>query len=168
MGHAAAGYTMSSAWTPRVGISYQQASGDRSPGDAENHRFDTLFGARRFEFGPTGIYGAVARANLRSPEYSLSIRPTKWLEASVSHRFLWLDSDTDAFTAAGVRDASGRSGTEVGQQVELRNRLDLIPGTLRADVGVAWLVDGPFLRNAPNATRSGDSTYLWFEATLTF
>jgi len=168
MGHAAVGYTVSSAWMPRVGISYQQTSGDRSPGDTENHRFDTLFGARRFEFGPTGIYGAVARANLRSPEYSLSIRPTKWLETSVSHRFLWLDSDTDAFSVTGVRDASGGSGTEVGQQVELRNRLDLIPGTLRADVGVAWLVDGPFLRNAPNATRSGDSTYLWFEATLTF
>jgi len=166
--HGAVGYTVNGPWTPRLGVSYDQASGDGSPTDSDNNRFDTLFGARRFDFGPTGIYGAIARSNLRTPEYSVSLRPWKPLETSISHRFIWLDSATDAFTAAAVRDSSGRSGTEVGQQLEFRVRWEAIPGNLRFDTGVTWLFDGEFLKTAPNAVKGGNTTYAYFEATLVF
>jgi hypothetical protein len=166
--HGGLGYTFLAPWTPRIGIRYDQASGDGNPNDRENNRFDTLFGARRWEFGPTSIYGAIARSNLRSPDYMISAKPTKNLELSVTHRFIWLDSARDAFTAAGVRDASGGSGTFVGQQVETRMRWEAIPGNLRFDTGFVWLADGEFLKNAPNATRQGDTTFAYFEATLTF
>ena len=166
--HANVGYTLSAPWTPRLELAYDQASGDGSPNDRVNGRFDTLFGARRWEYGPTGIYGAIARANLRSPEASLSLKPVRGLETLGTWRQVWLDSAVDAFTAAGVRDASGASGTDVGQQFEIRVRWEALPGNLRFDTGVVWLFDGPFLRNAPNATRQGDTTYAWFEATLTF
>ena len=75
--HASAGYTFDAAWTPRVRVAWDYASGDADPNDGQNNRFDTLFGARRFEYGPTGIYGAVFRANLNSPEIRLILKPNK-------------------------------------------------------------------------------------------
>jgi hypothetical protein len=162
------GYTWEARGTPRVGFRIDQASGDRNPGDGENQRFDTLFGARRFEFGPTGIYGAIARANLRSPEVRASVKPAKTLETSLAHRWIWLESPFDAFTAAGVRDASGRSGSYVGQQLEARIRWDVIPGNCRLDTGVTTLFKGSFLEQAPNANANGDTLYAWVEWTFTF
>lgn len=165
--HGGVGYTWAAAWRPRVGVRYDYASGDSDPTDGKNGRFDTLFGARRFEFGPTGIYGAVARANLNSPEYSLSIRPHARVDLSVSHRFLWLAEARDAWTAAGVRDPSGASGRELGQQLELRCRWEVAPGNLRLDAGIAHLFGGEFLERAPN--RSADDVhYGWVELTLLF
>jgi hypothetical protein len=163
-----AGYTWKTFGTPRVGVRVDQASGDRNPNDGVNQRFDTLFGARRFDFGPTGIYGAIARSNLRSPEVRASMRPIPSLETSLSHRWIWLESPFDAFTAAAVRDASGRSGSSVGQQLEGRIRWDIVPGNCRLDTGVATLFKGSFLENAPNANPNGDAVYGWVEWTFTF
>ncbi len=166
--HATLGYTLDLAWRPRAAIRYDYASGDADPNDGSNGRFDTLFGARRFEFGPTGIYGAVGRANLNSPEYSLSVRPRRNLEVSFSHRFLWLAEARDSWTAAGVRDTRGASGTELGQQLEFRARWDLLPGNVRVDTGVTHLFAGDFQRTAPNSTREGDVNFAYLELTLQF
>ena len=168
MFQSGAGYTWEARGTPRLGVRVDQASGDRNPNDGQNQRFDTLFGARRFEFGPTGLYGAIARANLRSPEIRGSIRPTKTLETTLSHRWIWLESPFDAFTAAGVRDSSGLSGSYVGQQLEARIRWDILPGNCRLDTGVTTLFKGSFLQNAPNANPNGDTLYAWVECTVTF
>ncbi len=166
--HATLGYTLDLRWRPRAAIRYDYASGDADPNDGSNGRFDTLFGARRFEFGPTGIYGAVPRANLNSPEYSVSVRPRPNLDLSVSHRFLWLAEARDAWTSAGVRDASGASGMELGQQLEFRVRWDLVPGNVRLDTGLTHLFVGDFQRTAPNSTREGDVNFVYLELTLQF
>ena len=162
------GYTWKAFGSPRLGVRVDQASGDRNPNDGVNQRFDSLFGARRFDFGPTGIYGAIARSNLRSPEIRASMRPIRSVEASLSHRWIWLESPFDAFTAAGVRDSSGRSGSYVGQQLEGRIRWDIVPGNCRLDTGVTTLFKGSFLENAPNANPNGDPLYAWVEWTFTF
>jgi hypothetical protein len=166
--HGSVGHTFDAPWTPRIEVAYDQASGDGSPSDWKNQRFDTLFGARRWEYGPTGIYGAIARSNLRSPGVSLGLRPRKGLEAIVFWRQVWLDSAADAFPAAGVQDFTGESDADVGQQLELRLRWEALPGNLRMDTGVAWFFRGDFLRRAPNAAQNGDTAYAYFEATLTF
>lgn len=166
--HAGAGYTLDLAWKPRFGVRYTEATGDDDPGDGDNGRFDTLFGARRFEFGPTGIYGAVARSNLRSPDYHLSLRPRQNLELSAAHRLIWLESPRDAWVAANVRDPAGNSGRFVGHQLETRLRWDVLPGNLRLDTGVTWLFPGTFADQAPNATRQGDTVYAYFELSLFF
>ena len=59
------------AWQPRVILRFDYASGDEDPDDGEWNRFDTLFGDRRWEFGPTGIYGALTRSNILSPGAAL-------------------------------------------------------------------------------------------------
>ncbi len=166
--HAAVGYTFEIPWKPRLGLRYDYASGDPTPGDARNGRFDTLYGARRFEFGPTGIYGAVARANLNSPEYHVSVRPWSSVEFGVSHRFLWLAEAKDSWTSSGLVDPTGASGTELGHQLEFRLRWNVIPGNLRVDTGYTHLFAGDFIREAPLSGGKGDIQYAYFEATLQF
>ena len=83
---AALGYTIDAAWQPGVVVSYSYASGDQDPNDGTNERFDTLFGARRWEYGATGVYGAVARANLNSPELRVTLQPSKTVDLSFAVR----------------------------------------------------------------------------------
>lgn len=166
--HAGVGYTLDTRWKPRVGIRYDYASGDPTPGDFRNGRFDTLYGARRFELGPTGIYGAVARANLNSPEYHLSLKPWASVELGVSHRFLWLAEARDSWTSSGLVDPTGASGTELGHQLEFRLRWNAMPGNLRIDTGYTHIFAGDFIREAPASGGKGDVNYAYFEATLFF
>lgn len=156
--HAEAGYTFDMAWTPRIALHYDQASGDDRNPD-RNTRFDTLYGARRFDYGPTSLYGAVQRANLISPGVRFEFVPTADLDFFVDYRGLWLENPTDSFAATGVRDRTGRSGTYAGQQIEGRVRYWPVPRSMLVDVGVAYLVKGDVLRNAPNAPRTGDTIY---------
>lgn len=167
-GHAELGYTFDAAWTPRVSVIYDYASGDHSPSDGDSNQFDTLYGARRFDHGPTGIYGAFARANIQSPGLRLVAEPAKAVEVMGTYRPYWLASDTDAWTTSGVRDPSGNSGSFLGHQLEARLRWNMFPGNVRLEVGGAYLFAGEFVRNAPNAPGQGDTAYGYVSLELTF
>lgn len=127
-----------------------------------------MFGSRRFDHGPTGIYGAFARSNIESPGVSLGVRPVGGVELELKHRLYWLASKKDAWTASGLRDATGRSGSFVGHQLEASARWDLLPGNLRLEVGGARLFAGGFIDRAPNATGQGDSTFGYASLELRF
>jgi len=53
MAHVEAARASSAPWPPRVALQDDYATGDRSPTDFDNDRFDTLFGHRAFHLGPT-------------------------------------------------------------------------------------------------------------------
>lgn len=165
--HAEVGHTFAAAWSPRVAIQYDLASGDGSNPDTY-HRFDTLFGARRGEYGPTSLWGAVSRANLSSPALRLEAAPDKRLDGFVAWRPLWLANRTDSFSGTGVRDKTGASGSFAGNQVEGRVRYWVIPKIVRAEAGAAWLFKGHFLQDAPNAPDDGDARYGYADLTFSF
>ena len=164
---AALGYTYDAAWQPTVVVSWDYATGDQDPNDGTNERFDTLFGARRWDYGPTGIYGPVARANLNSPELRLTVQPTKTLELMVGVRGVWLASERDAWTAAGLRDSSGRSGSDIGQQYEARLRWDAVPRSINVDLGACYLVEGSFQDRA-SRDQGRDTSFAYVQCTWTF
>ena len=166
--HLEAGYTFDATWKPRLALQYDLATGDDDSLDGENNRFDTLFGARRWEFGPTGIFGAIARSNISSPGWRVTANPTEALDLMFAHRFAYLESDTDAYTPGNVRDDLGNSGDEVGQLVEFRARWNVLPGNFSLDFGVAHLFAGEFLDNAPNASGNGDTSYVYLQTLLSF
>lgn len=169
MGSVELGYSVEHDWRPRVSVFYEIASGDNDPNDLENNRFDTLFGARRFAHGPTGIYGAFARSNIQSPGYSLTAKPTSKFSLMWKHRLYWLQSETDAWTTSGLRDVSGNSGSFVGHQIEARVRWDAVPDNIRFEIGAARLFGGDFIRDAPNnSTGNGDATYGYTQLTISF
>lgn len=166
--HAEAGYSLDASWSPRIALQYDQASGDKSPSDLSSERFDALFGDRAFEFGPTSIYGAVVRTNLIGPGVRLEVKPDSASDAFLAVRQIQLESARDSFGNSGVRDATGASGDDVGTQIEMRYRRWLIQDALRLSVGGADIIQGDFLKSAPNATGEGDTLFGYTELTWTF
>jgi hypothetical protein len=156
--HADIGYTFPGGWKPRLSIEFDRASGDGAGGSYG--RFDTLFGMRRADLAPSGLYAAVARANIVTPGLRLEAVPSKAVDWFVSYRPMWLADRTDSFSTSNVRDATGRSGSFAGHQVEARLRYWLIADLLRMEIDGLWLGKGRFLREAPNAPHTGNTKYL--------
>jgi hypothetical protein len=165
--HASVGYTFDAPFNPNLRLAWDYASGDRNPNDGDNGRFDTLFGARRFEYGPTGIYGAIARSNLNSPEIRLSVEPSERTDAFLAWRGVWLAEARDAWVPAGVVDRSGAAGTEVGHQFEGRIRWNVFPRSLLLEIGGALLISGRFQKDAPNG-QNRDTYYAYAQMVWTF
>lgn len=164
--HADAGYTFRGPARLRLSVEYDHASGDGR--GRTFRRFDTLFGMRRADLAPAGIYNAIGRTNLLTPGIRVEAEPTKRLDAFAVYRAMWLADRTDAFATTGVRDAGGASGRFAGHQVEARMRYWLVPGFLRAEINGLWLAKGRFLKTAPNAPGTGDTHYLATGVTATF
>lgn len=165
--HLELGRTLALPWAPRLAVQYDRASGDGGNPDRLG-RFDTLFGARRFDYGPTSLFGAFGRANLSLVGTRLDVVPAPRWDGLFAWRAAWLESRTDSFSATGVRDRSGGSGRFAGHQLEARARYWVIPEVLRAEIGGAVLFKGDFLRQAPNGRDNGDSTYGYFDVNWNF
>jgi hypothetical protein len=163
--HADAGYTFASRWQPRLSIEYDHASGDGSSG--RYGRFDTLFGMRRADLAPAGLYNAIARTNIASPGVRAEAVPSRQTDWFVSYRPMWLAARRDTFASTGVRDVSGLSGRFAGHQIDSRIRYRASRRlTLEADA--VLLAKGRFLRHAPNSPRGKLTRYLSLNALATF
>ena len=165
--HADVGYTIDMPWSPRLALEYDYASGDKNPKDNQDQRFDTLYGARRFDFGPTGIYGAFARSNINTPGFRLNVSPRSDVQVTLSHRAFWLAQAKDAWTTANLQDPTGRSGNYVGQQLDLSTRWDF-NSSLNFETGYTHLFKGSFAKNAPRAPAPVDVDYFYVESMLRF
>ena len=163
--HAETGHSFAGRWRPRIAIEYDHASGDEPGG--RNGRFDTLFGMRRAEIAPAGLYNAVGRANLLSPGVRVEVAPDKRTDAFVGYKALGLAERRDAFSTTGVRDGSGASGRFAGHQLDARIR-HRPAGWLQLEADAVLLAKGPFLRDAPNAPPGRWTRYLSLNATASF
>ena len=161
-----AGYTLPRSAKLRLSVEYDRASGDGR--GAGYGRFDTLFGMRRADLAPAGIYNAIGRANISTPAIRAEIAPDPRWDAFTAYRPMWLASRTDSFSTTGVRDPSGNSGNFAGHQLEARFRYWLVPSLLRAELNAVVLLKGRFLETAPNAPATGDTHYIATALTATF
>lgn len=163
--HLEAGYQWGRAWKPRLSAEFDYASGDKPGGDFE--RFDTLFGMRRAEIAPAGLYNAVGRANLLSPGVRVEVSPGKRAEAFAAWRGLWLAEATDSFSTTGLRDASGAAGRFAGHQIDMRVRYWLVPDRLRLEANGVLVAHGDYLK----ALRPGErdfTAYASLDLTFSF
>lgn len=163
--HADVGYTFPGAWTPRLSVEYDRASGDKPGG--KFGRFDTLFGMRRADLAPAGLYNALARTNIETVGIRLEAKPSKRLDWFAAYRPMWLAARQDSFSSTGVRDASGRSGHFAGHQLEGRVRYWLVPKRLQFEFDGLVLAKERFLEDAPNATAGKWTRYVSFNLIAT-
>lgn len=163
--HTELGRTLTGAWSPRVVAMFDAASGDGEKA-GKFSRFDTLYGARRFEFGPNGLYGPFSRANIVSPSVRFEVTPSKRTDGFIAWRSAWAQNARDSFAVTGVRDASGASGKLAGHQIEARVRHWIVPGRLQVDTGGAVLIKRGLLRDAPNAPATGNARYGYVDVLL--
>lgn len=165
--HLGMGRSFAGAWAPRLSIALDHASGDRGrPGSYG--RFDGLYGSRRIEFGPSGLYGAISRSNFTSPEARVEVVPAKRWDALMAYRPIWLDTIHDGFSGLDLRDPTGTRGRFAGHQVEARVRYWVVPKLARLDTGFAYLAKGRLLREAANVRSREDTRYGYADLTFTF
>ena len=166
--HAETGYAFGAKWAPVLLAQYSLASGDADPTDARIERFNTLFGDRTFEFGPTDFYGAIARSNVEMLGVRLTLRPQPRWQTMVHYAGVRLAEARDAWVGSGWRDATGASGKHVGRQLEARVTWSVLENRLSLETGLAHLELGRFPAQAAGASFRGDPTFFYMALTTTF
>jgi hypothetical protein len=141
-----------------LSLLYDHVSGDEDPLDRRFERFDTLFGARRFEYAPTGIYGPFFRANIQGPGARLVAFPTPPLEIVVAYRVLRLAQAKDNWVGSGLQDVTGASGRSLGGHLEARVRYRPRRWLL-VEAAYGHFFKGSYLDHVPGSPRTADSDY---------
>jgi|TARA_Y100000296_G_scaffold87489_1_gene135631 hypothetical protein len=166
--HAEFGYSPALSGKPRISALFDLASGDDPRSPDRFARFDTLFGPRRFELGPSGIFGPLARTNLLAAGLRGEIAPAPRWDVMTLWRPAWVHNRRDRFSNNGPADPKGRSGRFAGHMLELRLGHWLIDRRLRLEAGAAVLTTGRLLEQAPNATGFGDTRYAYGQVQWNF
>ena len=163
--HVSAGYTFAAPGTPRLQLQFDHASGDRDPADGRNNRFSSLYGSRSFEYGPSGIHGAFARANVTTPGVRLTLAPRPGVNVTGSARGYWLASSADEWTHGGHSQHRRKrpSGTSApsGSSSAGGNRSRPVSVV---EAGLVRLSAGELMKNAGK----GNATYTFAQTTLSF
>jgi hypothetical protein len=166
--HAEIGYAFDAPWQPVVTWQYDVASGDDDPTDDRIERFNTLFGARRFDFGPTGIYGIAARSNIASPGIRLTFRPAPRWQGLVGYRDLDLAAARDGWQGSGFRDVSGTAGRSIGRHLEMNFSWAAVENRLTVEAGFAKLSAARFAKQTAGGGFRGDPRYFYAALTTEF
>lgn len=152
------GYTFAHSWKPRLSAAYNHASGDDNPNDGQSGRFERLFGfARPFSQNDYFVF-----ENLEAPKLRFEIAPTRDLQLDAGFNWYLLNSPTDRWNNAGLRDASGQSGSFVGHEADARIAWRQ-SRHFQTEVLYAYFKAGEFLRNAG---RGGTSNLLFVQLTF--
>ena len=106
--HLETGYTWAKAYSPRVGLEFNYASGDKNSSDNTHGTFDTLYPTTH---GIVGIMDLYSMQNIEDVRLNFSFKPTKKFTIFTSYRGVWLATSSDSFYLA---NQSARSGGTVG------------------------------------------------------
>jgi hypothetical protein len=161
--HIEAGYSFDLPWSPRFYLEHDYASGNKNWKDHSantvDSRFDSLYGASDFDFGPAGIYSAFQRSNINSPGYKLDFSPSKDLSFRLQQRLIWLASGQDCWGGANCTSGTapglaGGNGSYVGDQLGVTGRYNF-NSSLNFDAGWYHLFKGEFAKTAMQTNGSG-------------
>ncbi len=172
--HAAVGYTFREvAWSPRIGASYDYASGDGDRTDGDSSTFRTPYTTSHAWYGRQDIVGL---ANIHNPRLTLKVVPTDKLGLTVEYNVFWLDDTADfAYRANGLTPIrrttpGGTDVRDVGADNHLGQELDFIVDyavtkNFKLHAGASWFFAGQYLSDTG---ASDNATYYYLQATVTF
>jgi hypothetical protein len=113
------GYTAADlAWKPRFSAFYGHGTGDKTSTDKVNNRFDPFFGFNQ----PWSRNDYFSWDNIRTPKARVEFVPLPDLRVDLGYNAFWLESQTDGFRRANLRDNTGKSGDFIGHEFDIRVR----------------------------------------------
>src|SRR5262249_53378303 len=115
---ATLGYTFDMDWTPRIGVEYDYASGDRHFGDGKRNTFDPLSPCNHYYQGFADIIGW---RNMKDLSGYISVKPADNVSVNFDWHAFWLAQDEDAWyndngTVVRPAVASGIPSTRIGNE----------------------------------------------------
>jgi hypothetical protein len=145
------GYTFNVPWKPRFLVQYVYASGTRTPEGSQNGTFDPLFGARRFDLMPTGIFGPFLRSNISSPGWRIIALPALGWRVQLKQRFWYLAQSSAVNGGLLLQDPTGGAGNYLGHDLEFRVQW-VVNSNVAFDAGYDhWFKGSYFDRLPPSA-----------------
>lgn len=152
-----AGYTFATAWSPRLGLQLDAASGDANPRDRTLNTFNPLF--------PNGYYvtlsGYTGYTNFIHLKPSLTLKPFPGFSATIAAAAQWRQTTADAvYTQPDIPVAgtAGHGGSYTGTYVQTRLDWQVTPHFSTALEAVRFQV-----ADAIRQAGGRDGTYLGVE-----
>lgn len=153
------GYSPRHSWRPRFSANFAYATGDLDPIDTSHERFERLYGFAR----PFSASDYIQWENLKAPKMRVELTPTSLLRIDAGFSGYWLASATDRWNIAGLRDPTGRSGTFMGHEFDVRVRFPVGP-RIALNLGYARFQPGDFTK--ATSGRSDPSHIPYVEVTF--
>ncbi len=157
------GYTMEFLpFKPRIGAGWDMATGDDDPFDGKVQTFDQLFPLGHAYLGYLDLIG---RQNVNAVNVNLSawLVPKKLKSALAYHTF-WQNQNEDAIYnaggGAGRRDVTGKSGREIGHELDLTFVWKMCPHSDML-LGYSHFWDSDVIRNT-GPSEDADLVYLQY------
>ena len=172
--HGGGGYTWSKAWgTPRLGLSYNQASGDNNPNDSQHNTFVNLFPTNHKFYGYMDFF---SWQNMRNPHVTGSIAPAQGATITLDYHAFWLATTSDFFYQVngqprntGGYGISPQAGSFVGQELDLVATYAFKTyGSIQAGYGHFFV--GDYVNYSLSAPGRGatDANFVYAQATFNF
>jgi hypothetical protein len=162
------GYTWDHDWKPRTSVFFGYGSGDKDPNanftSNTNDRFDPFYGFNQ----PWSRQDYYSWDNIITPKLRQELTPTQTLKVDAGVGAFWLASNTDGWNRTGLRDRTGKDGSFMGYEFDLRLQHQLNPY-------VGWVMSygrynpGSFTRDASQqlgAYATEPSNFFYFEVSL--
>lgn len=118
------GYSLKHDWKPRFSLYYGYGSGDKyanTPAagiisDNVNNKLDTFYGFNQ----PWSRNDYFSWDNVHAPKARIQLTPYKDLNIEAGYNAYFLASDTEAWNRANLRDRTGKSGSFLGHEFDIR------------------------------------------------
>ncbi|MBM4207773.1 MAG: alginate export family protein [Gammaproteobacteria bacterium] len=159
------GCTLDHEWKPRFSVFYGYGTGDKNGKDNINNRFDSFYGFNQ----PWSRNDYFSWDNIITPKARVEFTPYKNLRIDAGYNAFLLQSETDGFRRANLRDRDGKSGSFIGHEFDIRIRHHLNP-YVDWSLSYARFEPGSFTRSF-NDTKDGPftdraSNFFYFEVAL--
>jgi Alginate export len=159
------GYTFDHDWKPRASLYYGYGTGDKNSSDNTNQRFDSFYGFNQ----PWSRNDYFSWDNIITPKARIEFTPYKDVRVDAGYNAFLLQSETDAWNRANLRDKTGKSGSFLGHEFDVRMRHKLNP-YVDWSLSYARFEPGGFTRsfnsdvNGPFTNQA--SNFFFFEVSL--
>lgn len=163
--HVAGGYTFDVHLQPRLGLEYNVASGDDTPGTGTSVKtFNNLFPTNHDKYGYMDLVGW---RNIHNGRASVRVQPTDSVTTQVDYHIFYLMQEEDGlYAASGKQLRAGTAGASqyVGQEIDttLKYKMNPFANLL---IGYSFFNAGDFLDDTGDAE---DAHFAYLQLTASY